>query len=1017
MDLLRILIVDDHEGVRRGLRLLLAARADWMVCGEAVDGFDAVEKAKVLRPDLVLMDISMPRMNGIEATRIVRKALPQAEIIVVSQNDPAIICQEAAMVDSCGYVAKTNLDRDLLPAIDKAVRRRCMETASMPTRGGLFIGNALDPRGGENMVEPSSMFEDDSEDTSIPGGAVSLESILLTEELQRRPSRPPNYEKENRALVGLSGALADSPRAILQILAETILDVCQADSAGISLLTTDDGGKRFYWPAIAGMWKPYIGGETPRDFGPCGDVLDRNTSLLFSHVERRYAYFRPVKPPVEEALLVPFYVEGKAVGTIWAVAHNARRKFDVEDDRLMRSLGTFASSAYQILASLEAVKFEEARRGKAEIAVRRSDAMLRDFFETSTIALHWVGPDGIILWANQAELDLLGYSREQYIGRHIADFHADPAVISDIGLRLMRGETLQEYGARLRCKDGSIRHVIINSSALFEDGKFVHTRCFTRDITKRKHAEDQVRDNERRFREMIDALPAAIYTTDAEGRLTHFNPAAAALSGRVPELGTDRWCVTWKLLRPDGTQLPHDECPMAVALKENRAVDDTEIIAERPDGERVWLIPYPRPLHDAEGRISGGVNMLVDITERKKAEQATGLLAAIVDSSDDAIISKTLDGVITSWNRAAERIFGYSAREAIGQHITLIIPPDRRGEETEILERLKRGERIDHYETMRAGKDGTLVDISLTISPVKDAAGRIVGASKVARNITRQKENERALRESEERFRLLSCHLEEQVLARTEELERRNTEVAKQAEVLRELSRQLMHAQDEERRRLARDLHDSAGQMLASLGMNLATIIQHGKQSSPQLRGAAEEGQRTVRQLTQEIRTVSYLLHPPLLDETGLPEALRLYIKGLGDRSGLDVSLTIPPDFGRLPGEIELIIFRLVQECLTNVHRHSGSKVAVVRLSREADGVSLEIQDQGAGISAEKLSEIRDQGSGVGIMGMRERVRQVGGQFSIESKGLGTTVLFRFPLPTQATLMRSEFVRRAQTAG
>ena len=817
--------------------------------------------------------------------------------------------------------------------------------------------------------------------------------------------------------MGLSGALADSPRAILQILAETILDVCQADSAGISLLTTDDGGKDFYRPAIAGMWKPYIGGERrSRDFGPCGDALDRNTSLLFSHVERRYAYFRPVKPPVEEALLVPFYVEGKAVGTIWAVAHNARRKFDVEDDRLMRSLGTFASSAYQILASLEAVKFEEARRGKAEIAVRRSDAMLRDFFETSTIALHWVGPDGIILWANQAELDLLGYSREQYIGRHIADFHADPAVISDIGLRLMRGETLQEYGARLRCKDGSIRHVIINSSALFEDGKFVHTRCFTRDITRRKHAEDQVRDNERRFREMIDALPAAIYTTDAEGRLTHFNPAAAALSGRVPELGTDRWCVTWKL-SPDGTQLPHDECPMAVALKENRAVDDTEIIAERPDGERVWLIPYPRPLHDAEGRISGGVNMLVDITERKKAEQATGLLAAIVDSSDDAIISKTLDGVITSWNRAAERIFGYSAREAIGQHITLIIPPDRRGEETEILERLKRGERIDHYETMRAGKDGTLVDISLTISPVKDAAGRIVGASKVARNITRQKENERALRESEERFRLLSCHLEEQVLARTEELERRNTEVAKQAEVLRELSRQLMHAQDEERRRLARDPHDSAGQMLASLGMNLATIIQHGKQSSPQLRGAAEEGQRTVRQLTQEIRTVSYLLHPPLLDETGLPEALRLYIKGLGDRSGLDVSLTIPPDFGRLPGEIELIIFRLVQECLTNVHRHSGSKVAVVRLSREADGVSLEIQDQGAGISAEKLSEIRDQGSGVGIMGMRERVRQVGGQFSIESKGLGTTVLFRFPLPTQATLMRSEFVRRAQTAG
>ena len=867
------------------------------------------------------------------------------------------------------------------------------------------------------MVEPTVFQNGDSEDTSIPGGAVSLESILLTEELRRRPSRPPDYEKENRALVRLASALADSPRTILQTLADTILDVCRADSAGISLLTTDDGGKRFYWPAIAGRWKPHIGGGTPRDFGPCGDVLDRNTSLLFTHVERRYAYFRPVEPPVEEALLVPFYAQGRAVGTIWAVAHDARRKFDAEDERLMRSLGTFASSAYQILASLDAVKFEGAERERAEVAVRRSDAMLRDFVETATVALHWVGSDGIILWANQAELDLLGYSREEYIGHHISEFHADRAAIADIAARLTHGETLKEYEARLRCKDGSIRHVIINSSALFEDGKFVHTRCFTRDITKRKRAEDQVRESERRFREMIDALPAAIYTTDAEGRLTHFNPAAVELSGRVPELGTDRWCVTWKLFRPDGTQLPHDECPMAIALKEGRIVEGSEIIAERPDGRRVWLSPYPTPLHDAEGRISGGVNMLVDITERKKAERATGLLAAIVDSSDDAIVSKNLDGTITSWNEAAERMFGYSAREAVGQHTTLIIPPDRRSEETDILERLKRGERIEHCQTVRLRKDGAPLDISLTISPVKDAAGRVVGASKVARDITRQKQNERALRESEERFRALSCHLEEQVLARTQELERRNTEVLKQAEVLRELSRQLMHAQDEERRRVARELHDSAGQMLASLGMNLTTIIQHAKQSSPQLIGAAEDGQRTVRQLTQEIRTVSYLLHPPLLDEAGLSEALRVYINGLKDRSGLDISLLVPADFGRLPDEMELVIFRLVQECLTNVHRHSGSKNAVVRLACEGATVSLEVQDEGKGISAERLSEVRAHGSGVGIAGMRERVRQLGGRFAIESKGAGTTMSFSFPLMKGSMFVGRGTAGKGQAAG
>jgi hypothetical protein len=160
---------------------------------------------------------------------------------------------------------------------------------------------------------------------SLPTGAASLESILCTEELRRRPSRPPDYEKENHALGSLRSALANSPQTILQTLAETILEVTQADSSGLSLLTKDDGGKRFYWPAIAGRWKPHTGGGTPRDFGPCGDVLDRNCTLLFRHFERRYPYLLPVEPSAEECRLVPFYVEGKAVGTIWACWYPAAR--------------------------------------------------------------------------------------------------------------------------------------------------------------------------------------------------------------------------------------------------------------------------------------------------------------------------------------------------------------------------------------------------------------------------------------------------------------------------------------------------------------------------------------------------------------------------------------------------------------------------------------------------------------------------------------------------------------------
>ena len=203
------------------------------------------------------------------------------------------------------------------------------------------------------------------------GSGVPLEAILCTEELERRPRRPADHATENRALVSLAQALADSPGTILQTLADTILEVFRAGSAGVSLLTKADGGKRFYWPAIAGQWRPHIGGGTPRDFGPCGDVLDRNAPLLFRHIERRYTYFLPVVPAVEECLLVPFYVEGTAVGTIWAVTHDPQRKFDAEDLRQLESLGRFASAAYQALEQLDLVE-------RREEALRRSSDEARD---------------------------------------------------------------------------------------------------------------------------------------------------------------------------------------------------------------------------------------------------------------------------------------------------------------------------------------------------------------------------------------------------------------------------------------------------------------------------------------------------------------------------------------------------------------------------------------------------------------------------------------------------------------
>lgn len=385
---------------------------------------------------------------------------------------------------------------------------------------------------------------------------------------------------------------------------------------------------------------------------------------------------------------------------------------------------------------------------------------------------------------------------------------------------------------------------------------------------------------------------------------------------------------------------------------------------------------------------------------RLKADKAIGLLAAIVDSSEDAIVSKTLEGIITSWNAGAERLFGYTASEAVGQHISLIIPIDRRGEETVIIERIKRGQAIEHFDTVRVRKDSKTLDISLTISPIRDASGKIIGASKIARDITERKQVERELRESEGRYRTLADALETQVQFRTQELERRNSE-------LRDLSGLLLESQDAERRHIARELHDSAGQTLTALDLQLARISE-GAKKDPALAKEVQNAEELVQHLARELRTTSYLLHPPLLDEVGISSALSWYVQGLAERSSLDIDLKISENFGRLPSEMELVIFRLVQECLTNIHRHSESKIALIRVEREENAVHIKVEDRGSGMSPERLAEIQSQGTGVGIRGMRERVRHLRGNLVIESNGSGTKICATLPLKTPLSLHRSD---------
>jgi PAS domain S-box-containing protein len=387
---------------------------------------------------------------------------------------------------------------------------------------------------------------------------------------------------------------------------------------------------------------------------------------------------------------------------------------------------------------------------------------------------------------------------------------------------------------------------------------------------------------------------------------------------------------------------------------------------------------------------------------RLKADKAIGLLAAIVDSSDDAIISKTLEGVITSWNRGAERHFGYTAKEAVGQHISMIIPFDRRDEETTILAKLRQGERIDHFDTIRVRKDGSKLEISLTISPVRDASGKIIGASKIARDVAGRKRVERELHESEHRFRALAEALDTQVQFRTQELQRRNAEILQQSDRLRDLSARLMRAQDEERRRIARELHDSVGQNLAALGMTLARLEDSAKRDPSRFSESIKDAKELIQSLSQEIRTTSYLLHPPMLDELGLSSALRWYVEGLAQRSDLSIEVSIPDNLERFAPEMELAIFRLVQESLTNIHRHSGSKAAAIRIAREADKIYVEVQDRGKGMSQERFAEVQSQAVGVGLRGMKERVRQSHGELTIDSNALGTKITAIFPVSTPA---------------
>ena len=373
-----------------------------------------------------------------------------------------------------------------------------------------------------------------------------------------------------------------------------------------------------------------------------------------------------------------------------------------------------------------------------------------DLYDFAPIAYVSFDRAGRIEEANLAATELLLEPRDLLIGRPFAFYvvQPDPFLKHVFRCRSSQHEVKTEVLLKNR-KGEQIPAILLSTpvtSTRTSDGALLFQTGII-DLRELKAAELKFQRSEERYKGLFHVVPVAVYACDAQGVITEFNRRAVELWGGEPT-EKSRFCGSHKMYYRDGRPMPHKKCPTARALRgEKLTSKDLEIIIERPEGEKRDVIPAPRVLKDEGGKIVGAVNCLFDITERRQAEATAIRLAEVVESSHDAIAAKDLDGIITDWNKSAERIFGYKAREIIGKSELTLIPEDRKSEEAEILKHVRRGKSLDHYETVRRRKDGKLIDVSLTISPIKDSTGEIVGVSNIARDITERKQAQRRVAE------------------------------------------------------------------------------------------------------------------------------------------------------------------------------------------------------------------------------------------------------------------------------
>jgi signal transduction histidine kinase/PAS domain-containing protein len=1121
-DTVEILIADDHELFRRTLRSFIEAQTNWHVCGEAGDGAEAVDKAKVFHPDVVLMDINMPRMDGLEATRILRRDLPDCRVVIVTQNHASIARQQAASVDAYAAITKSELMRDLRTTVESMLGGQIDEpkSDSEEEEGWVAGGGALGrlvkefdwgktPLGpiwswpqslkvavrilltsrfamwmcwGKELTflyndayakmtlgkkhpwalgQPSwevwkEIWDDIGpriEKVLATGQATWDEGLLLF--LERSGYREETYHTFSYSpLSGDNGRVAGMLCVVTEetdrVIGERRLNTLRSLSAELSQSTTEAEAIHCIGRVLAEnqqdmpftltyLFKKHyaqlacrtgisesdpaapetIDLDEEETAWPLTEILDKKDFHLVEGLQKRFASVpcgRWQEPPAR-AILLPITSPAQEIPAgVIVVALNPYRPLDVS------YAGFVNLVSGQIAASIANARAYQEERKRAE-ALAEIDRAKTAFF--SNVSHEFRTPLTLMLGPLQ---DLLSRSKT-----HLSPTAAQQLeLVNRNGARLLRlVNTLLDFS---RIEAGRVRAVYqatdlagfttelagVFRSATERAGLGLVVNCQT--------TKDIAYVDRDMWEKIVLNLVSNAFKFTFEGEIE------VSLS-QVDHSAELR-------VRDTGVGIPPEEMPHL--FDRFHRVPNTRSRTHEGTGIGLALVHELVKLHGGSMRVDStlelGTTFFVTIPlgqahlaaeqiggERTLASTATGANPFVQEalrwlpdderpSEEELPLDRDLlpvpcpSSTIPSDRRRVliaddnADMRQYLAR-MLGERFEVVTFADGAAALESIQSRppdlvlsdimMPNLDGFGLLQAMRSSPENKTIPVILLSARAGEEA-RVEGIDAGADDYLIKPFSAREL------LARVQTHLE---LARVrneakELLELRVQERTKELEHvqagLHELSAKLLQLQDEERRRIARELHDSAGQTLAVLGMYLDDL-KLATNGDTQFGDRVREAQELVQRVTQEIRTTSYLLHPPLLDETGLPPALKSYIDGLMQRTHLKIRLTIDEEFGRLPKELELAMFRIIQECLTNILRHAESDVAEIRISRTSEKVTLEVQDHGKGMSRDTLTDIQEHPSGVGIRGMRDRVKHLNGEMQIHSEVSGTTVSITFP--------------------